>query len=354
MRLRQLHRRRRCLADALLLTPGLIRSHPFDVTLVATSLLLIVLSSVAVAQPQDVEGISLDRFLSEIDRLSAEIGAAATPEAVGHVTAGIPGRWRVVFDAQQFDVDSRWLTATVPEALRKKGQWPATRAAIQRRLGAMREQAAALAPAGAPARDRGRAELSAILERDEFKQSAASRWREKLQERLGEWFEELASRFGAGPGVGRTIAIGLAWVAALGALIGLGFLVARSIAERPRQATLNLAGRGPIRPRAREHALRALASVRAGNPREAVRFAYHAAVTRLEEEGVWRVDDARTPREYLPMLRATDARRPVIVDLTRRFERVWYGNHPAAPDDTDRVTAHLEELGCLRPGERAT
>jgi Domain of unknown function (DUF4129) len=354
MRPRQLHRRRRCPADALLLTPGLIRSHPFAVTLAAASILLIVHSSVAVAQPQEVDGISLDRFLAEIDRLGAEIGSAATPEAAGHVAAGIPGRWRVVIDAQQFDVDARWLTATVPDAVRRRGQWPATRAAIQRRLAAMREHAAALATAGVPASDRARAELSVILERDEFKQSAASRWRERLQERLGEWFEELASRFGAGPGVGRTIAIGLAWAAALGALIGLGFLVARSIAERPRHATLSLAGRGPIRPRARELALRALAAVRTGNAREAVRFAYHAAVTRLEEEGAWRLDAARTPREYLPMLRATDARRPMILDLTRRFERVWYGNRPAAPDDTDRVTAHLEELGCLRPGERAT
>jgi hypothetical protein len=66
------------------------------------------------------------------------------------------------------------------------------------------------------------------------------------------------------------------------------------------------------------------------------------------------VDDARTPREYLPLLRANDSHRPLLVDLTRRFEHIWYGNRPVQPDDASRVTAHLEELGCLRPGERAT
>jgi hypothetical protein len=53
------------------------------------------------------------------------------------------------------------------------------------------------------------------------------------------------------------------------------------------------------------------------------------------------------------MLPATDNRHPVMLDLTRRFEQIWYGNRAAADDDARRVTDHLEALGCLRPGERA-
>jgi hypothetical protein len=41
------------------------------------------------------------------------------------------------------------------------------------------------------------------------------------------------------------------------------------------------------------------------------------------------------------------------MDLTQRFEEIWYGDRVVSPDDTSRVTAHLEALGCLRPGERA-
>ena len=93
---------------------------------------------------------------------------------------------------------------------------------------------------------------------------------------------------------------------------------------------------------------------REGNAREAVRCAYNAALVQLEEDGAWKVDEARTPREYLPMLRAADHRRPPLVDLTQRFEQIWYGNRAITDDDTARVAAHLETLGCLRPGERAT
>jgi hypothetical protein len=53
------------------------------------------------------------------------------------------------------------------------------------------------------------------------------------------------------------------------------------------------------------------------------------------------------------MLEAGDRRRPLMLDLTQRFEQIWYGNRAVSADDTPRVTAHLETLGCLRPGERA-
>jgi hypothetical protein len=43
-----------------------------------------------------------------------------------------------------------------------------------------------------------------------------------------------------------------------------------------------------------------------------------------------------------------------VLDLTSRFEQIWYGNRAAVADDARRVTDHLEALGCLRPGERAT
>ena len=44
---------------------------------------------------------------------------------------------------------------------------------------------------------------------------------------------------------------------------------------------------------------------------------------------------------------------PPMLDLTRRFEQIWYGNRARSPTMPDRLTDHLEALGCLRPGERA-
>jgi hypothetical protein len=108
-----------------------------------------------------------------------------------------------------------------------------------------------------------------------------------------------------------------------------------------------------VRPRAHDLALRALAHARAGDVREAVRVAYHAALIRVEEQGTWRLDDTRTPREYVRMLPAGDTRQAPLVDMTRRFEQIWYGNRAAGDEDAASVASDLEVLGCLRPGERA-
>jgi len=300
------------------------------------------------------EGIPLSLFLAEIDRLIAEVSAVVTAVDAQQVAATIPERWRVLAAGQRVDVSAGWLSAALTEAPRQPDQWRATRDAIRRRLIAVREQAAALADAdGAQARARARTTVETILARVEFQQSAASRWAERLQQRIGKWFEELWARLGGGGAAGRTAAVALAWAAALAALLGLGFWLARTIAERPRGASLDLGPEAGARPRARELALRALAEARAGNARESVRIGYNAAVVRLEEQGAWGVEDARTPREYLRILQNSDARHASMLDLTQRFEQIWYGNRTVAADDTPRVTAHLEALGCLRPGERA-
>jgi hypothetical protein len=174
-----------------------------------------------------------------------------------------------------------------------------------------------------------------------------------MQERIGRWLEDLWARLGGGRSAGRTTALVFAWAAGIAALVGLGFWLARTLASQPRGGPLDL-GAGPgARLRARDLALKALFEARSGDVRAAVRSAYHAALIRLEEEGVWRVDEARTPREYLPMLRTSDRRHAPLLELTRRFEHVWYGNRATAADDTERLSAHLETLGCLRPGERA-
>ena len=100
-----------------------------------------------------------------------------------------------------------------------------------------------------------------------------------------------------GRGAARGTALVFAWAAAIAALIGLGYWLARTIAEHPRGAPLSLGSAAAPRPRARDLALRALAAARLGHTRDAVRCAYGAALVRLEEQGVWRIDDARTPRE---------------------------------------------------------
>jgi Domain of unknown function (DUF4129) len=302
----------------------------------------------------DARDLTPGAFLVEIDALIERIDAVADAAGATAAAASVPDQWRVASAGEHIEIDTRWVKSLLADTSGGREGWSARREVVRRRLIHAREHVAAHATGDRDAaRARAHEAAQSILARGEFQQSAASRWRERMQERVGKWFEDLFARLGAGRTAGRTTALAFAWAAALAALAGLGFWLARTLAARPHGAALNLGYGSSAQVRARELALRALAEARAGNAREAVRGAYHAAIVRLEEEGAWRVDEARTPREYLRMLRATDSRHPLMLDLTRRFERIWYGNRPAAADDTTHVTAHLETLGCLRPGERA-
>lgn len=73
--------------------------------------------------------------------------------------------------------------------------------------------------------------------------------------------------------------------------------------------------------------------------RDAVRAYYWAVVARLESRGQWAADRARTPREYLRLLRADHPKREDLLQLTRRFETCWYGS--AAATELDCTTARL-------------
>ena len=301
-----------------------------------------------------IEDVARSQFPADLETLGNEIAALGRAADAPALAGRIPESWRVVDGDERVDVSARWLIAALVAAPAKPEAWPATRAALVRRLKGIGDEIESAGDASrARSRAQARAAVETILAGSEFQQSAASRWRERLQERVGKWFEDLLGRFGAGRGAARGTALVFAWAAAIAALIGLGYWLARTIAEHPRGASLGLGSGAATRPRARDLALRALAAARLGQTRDAVRCAYGAALVRLEEQGVWRIDDARTPREYLPMLPATDSRHPVMIDLTRRFEQIWYGNRAAADDDARRVTDHLEALGCLRPGERA-
>ncbi len=78
--------------------------------------------------------------------------------------------------------------------------------------------------------------------------------------------------------------------------------------------------------------------------REAVHHVYWAAISRLEGHGLWPADRARTPREYLALLRADHLLQPDLRGLTRSFERIWYGHRPAEEKQYREARAWMERL----------
>ena len=186
----------------------------------------------------------------------------------------------------------------------------------------------------AQARAQARTAIETILAQSEFQQSAASKWRDRLQERVGKWFEEVMARFGGGRGAARTTALVFAWAAALAALIGLGFWTARTIADRPRGASLGLGSACRVPPtRARAGAARASPRRARGTPARpsGVPTARLWCASRSRASGA-----SMTPERRASTCRCSRQptnRHSAVLDLTRRFEQIWYGNRAAGADD---------------------
>jgi hypothetical protein len=79
--------------------------------------------------------------------------------------------------------------------------------------------------------------------------------------------------------------------------------------------------------------------------REAIHFLYWASIALLESRRLWPADRARTPREYLRLLAESDPRKTSLTDLTRSFERTWYGGRSAAASDFEAALELAAALG---------
>jgi hypothetical protein len=298
---------------------------------------------------------TLGEYLADIDRLAAAVANAA-PSDANALASSVPLRWRVDHQGREIEVDGSWLIHALREAGADPERWPARRAVAVKRLTALRTHAAAAGQQAASLEDTGRrVRLAAgeILTRPEFQQSATVQWIDGVQQRMAEWVRALFRGFGGSGASRRQTAIVVAWLAGAAAFAGLGFWLARLLGRPSHAVGLDVAGRASRQVSAREWARRAASAARNGNHREAVRCAYNAALLRVEEQGAWRVDPSRTPREYLRLLAREDVRRPAVGDLTEQFEQVWYGNRMVNEDDLVRVNLNLERLGCLHPADRA-
>lgn len=79
--------------------------------------------------------------------------------------------------------------------------------------------------------------------------------------------------------------------------------------------------------------------------RDAIHLVYWASISRLESNGQWPADRARTPREYLALLPAQSPHRNGLSILTRSFERTWYAGRAAAETDFHEAEELAAQLG---------
>lgn len=178
--------------------------------------------------------------------------------------------------------------------------------------------------------------------------------RSRALEKLGEWvnaFFDGLNRAGMSmPWLGRALMILF--------FIVVGALLIWSMIQNERRLRLRLVpdglGMAAGAPSARGWELwwsDAESAARQAQWREAVHFVYWASIARLEQMRLWPADKARTPREYLRLLKADDPRRAGLLQLTRSFERTWYGGRDAdesACQNAMSVARALMEAGGKR------
>jgi len=174
---------------------------------------------------------------------------------------------------------------------------------------------------------RARKETDAVLALPEFQRKVTVTWWDRVTDFFREWLGRMlggiARAGAAAPWLGPVVI----WTLCLGAAAGLVFFVMRNLQRQ--RLRISLAG-AAIAKTAWDREATAWATQAeefAGREewREAVHCLYWAAIVLLESRRAWRHNPTRTPREYVRLLKPGSAQQRGLRELTRMFERVWYG-----------------------------
>lgn len=82
----------------------------------------------------------------------------------------------------------------------------------------------------------------------------------------------------------------------------------------------------------------------AGKFREAIRAWYHAVLVTCYAAGILHFRKGRTNWEYVASLGPSLEWRPDMIELTRRFEREWYGSLHSTPEALDACSERAQQI----------
>ena len=286
--------------------------------------------------------LTLPQYIQQLEQLRQSVTSARDDAAVKVLADRLPEEWQVQADGHAFTVASANIAGML-WAYEKK-HTPAVLGMVTYQIDVLLTNAHGME--GAKADDSAeRAKLNEILARREFRNVRGETWYDRLKQRMQRCLANLLERLftsSAFPVVSKTII----WI-----LLGLAVAVAAFwVIRNYRQGNIYTSFAGS--PEAvsakpwRDWRAEAQAAAQEGRWRDAVHLSYWAAISFLEGQGLWRPDRARTPREYLRLLPEGDAHRDPLRQLTRGFERTWYGNEVATADSFSTASALLEQLGC--------
>jgi plasmid stabilization system protein ParE len=290
--------------------------------------------------------LSLAEYRQQLRELSAKVDSLADhPEQAGKTEADIPGEVTVNAGHGQITVSYRDLKDDLAAFSRADAaKRPVSLAQIQNYLRELRDQAEAYEQGTSPTAARQR--LADILARREFHSAQGPSPGDLLLGKILSWLARLLDKLPSGRSRFDPVQI-LVYLFIGVALIVLVLWTVRHL-RRPReeQAMREIIPFSPSARGWRVWLAEARTLAQQQDWRNAIHLAYWAGISFLEEQGAWRPDRARTPREYLHLVGLRSARYPALATLTRKFELVWYGHRNAAESDFQETLGQLEKLGC--------
>jgi len=310
---------------------------------IPTALLLLSCLCLSAAAGAAEPGIlSVAEYTAELERLSTLASQVHDDShAVDAALEDLRGDWKVESDGQVFDVNKAGVVDQF-EKLKKNPDGDARN--LLERLAAMKADAQAFQQP--PLDSSGsRAALNRILARSEFHQVHGPTWFDRLKMKIVSWILRLLTvTFGSSsaPVVGRI----LVWTLVAIAVLALAWFIYREMKRNARLETIMPEVLPVSAKQWRVWLEEAQAAAAKGLWRDAVHLAYWGGISFLEESGMWRPDQARTPREYLRLLPADSQHRTALSTLTRQLEVTWYGNQPAGSETFADTLTRLEEMGC--------
>ncbi|MGI4852859.1 MAG: DUF4129 domain-containing protein [Janthinobacterium lividum] len=200
--------------------------------------------------------------------------------------------------------------------------------------------------AAAPLTTQQKSARTAVLAQREFRTTQDY----SLTERLAAWVSNLLSKlFGGFSTLGRMapwLGTALQWGALLLTAVLLLVWVYRAL-DRQRIALGKLhtdSAANAAQAESRAWAAMAQQHAERGAWRDAVHALYWASIVALEDRRTLRRSGTRTPREALRLIDPASHLREPLHAQTGEFERIWYGQQPAAQDDYQSALRNYESL----------
>jgi uncharacterized protein DUF4129 len=314
------------------------------ITAIAAHVVLIVLFCARLAR---ADSISIPEHQQQLHNMVAKIGSLEShPENAGELVASIPDQVSVATTSGEIKVSYKALkdalaTLKAADEKNRPGLLREIKEYARAMNSAAEEYDKRVADSG-PAHQK----LEEILSRPEFKTKGPSA-KDALLARIYYWIARWLSKI-IFKGQASFDFMQLIIYLTVGAAATLLLLWTIRRLRRP-QEDLPQREIIPFSPSARSwRAWLADARTQAQQEdwRNAIHLAYWAGISYLEENGAWKPNRARTPREYLRLIGKAASQYPVLAALTRKLEIVWYGYGTAAEADFHEALGQLEKLGC--------